>query len=98
MSSPCLNERVNCNLGIRSVVGTYTESGICRVGKIDMKEPSVHLSQSHTGNGPIHSEHHFIPPRRWRIAGAKVRSNKAIGITHAGEADCKPDRVSRATT
>jgi hypothetical protein len=98
LSGPCLNERVDCDLGIRSVVGTYTESGIPGVGKIDMKEPGVHLGQGCPGNGRIDSEHHFIPPRRWRIAGAKVRSNKAIGIAHASEADCKPDRVSRTTT
>ncbi|PYK23436.1 MAG: hypothetical protein DME59_16860 [Verrucomicrobia bacterium] len=98
LSGPCLNEWVDCNLGIRSVVGTYTESGICRIGKIDMKEPGVHLGQGCPGNGRIDSEHHFIPPRRWRISRAMVRSNKAIRIAHASEADCKADRVRWATT
>src|SRR5438094_618487 len=64
---PCLNEWVDCNLGIRGVVGTYTESGISRVGKIDMKEPSMHLGQGCPGNGRIDSEHHFIPPRRQTV-------------------------------
>src|SRR5262249_12950236 len=97
LSGPCLNERVDCDLGIRRVVGTYTESGISWVGKINMKKPGMDLSQSHTGNGPIDSEHHSIPPRRWRIAGAKVRSNKAIGIAYASEAECKADRVRWTT-
>src|SRR5262249_55673892 len=97
LSSPCLNERVDCNLGIRRVVGTYTESGVSGVGKIDMKEPGVHLGQDCPRSGRVDSQHHFICTRRWRIAGAKIRSNKTIGIAHASEADCKPDRVSWAT-
>src|SRR5262249_51638251 len=55
------------------------------------------LGQDCPRSGRVDSQHHFICTRRWRIAGAKIRSNKTIGIAHASEADCKPDRVSWAT-
>ena len=74
------------------MVGANAESGICRRDKIDMKEPGVDLGQGHAAGGrAVDGQDHFISARRRRIACAKVRGNKAIGIAHASERDGKGD-------
>ena len=47
----CVDEWVNRDLGIRGMVRANAESGICRGGKIDMKEPGVDLGQGHAAGG-----------------------------------------------
>src|SRR6266446_8594983 len=63
-----------------------------------MKKPGVDLRQGHAGKRGVNGQHHFISPRGRRIAGTKVRGNKAIGIAHASERDGKGNGVGRTTS
>ena len=63
------------------MVGSDPESGICWRDEIDMEKPGVDLSQAHAaGSRAVDGQYHFISTGRWRIARAKVRGNKTIGI------------------
>src|SRR5262249_32628849 len=69
---PRFDEWIDCDLGIRTVIGANAESRICRCDKIDMKQPAMDLSQSRVFTGrAVHSEKHFISARRRRVASAK---------------------------
>src|SRR5205085_4082329 len=72
---------------------------ICRGGKINMKKPGVDLSQGHaTGGRTVDGQHHFISTGGWRIPGAKVCSDKAIGIARPGKGDGKGYGVGRTAS
>ena len=95
----CVDEWVNRDLGIRGMVRANAESGICRGGKIDMKEPGVDLGQGHAAGGrAINGQKHFVPARRRRIACAKGRANEAIRIAHTGKRNGKGNGVSRTAS
>src|SRR5947207_2776180 len=46
------------------MVGANAESGIVRIGKINVEKPGVHLGQGHAAAGrSVDGQHHFISTR-----------------------------------
>ena len=87
-----IHEWVNCDLCVRCMIGSDTESRICRRNKINMEKPGVDLSQAHAAiSRAVDGQHHFISDRQVADCRAKVRGNKAIGIAHARETQGKSD-------
>src|SRR5262249_13190295 len=93
-----VNEAIYCDLCIRCVAGTNAEGGICRVGKIDVKEPGMNLGQGHAaGSRAIDGEHHFVSTCRRRITFGGG-GNEAIGSAYIRRAKREPNRVGRTAS
>src|SRR5690349_11016792 len=77
------------------MVDAEAESRITRCGKIDVKFPAMHLSQSHAAcGGAIDRDEKLIPARRRRRTRAKTSWNQTVGITQTGRGDVKGNGVS----
>src|SRR5437762_12590289 len=79
------------------MIDAQAESRITRCGKIDVKFPAMHLSQSHAaGGGAIDRDEKLISARRRRRTRAKTSWNQTVRIAEARRGDVKGNGVSGA--
>ena len=75
----------------------YTEGGIGRCRKINMKAPDKNLGLNCAcGRGAVHIHEPLRLARRRRIAGAEAGRHQAVLIAQVGRQNREPDRISGA--